>query len=82
MAEAELFPERVVAGQGAPEAADAGGDAEGATVKSFEDFNENVNVVVDEELGSLFFLLLLLLHGSYLLPAVHHYVLLLSFECD
>ena len=78
MAEAELFPERVVAGQRAPEAADAGGDAEGATVESFEDFNENVNVVVDEELEFLFFLLLLL-HGNYYPVALHHYVLMLGF---
>lgn len=55
MAEAEVFPEGVVAGEGGPEAADAGGDAEGGPVEAFEDLDEDVNVVVDEELGPFLF---------------------------
>ncbi|CAB4274499.1 unnamed protein product [Prunus armeniaca] len=55
VAEAEVFPEGVVAGEGGPEAADAGGDAEGRPVEAFEDLDEDVNVVVDEELGPFLF---------------------------
>lgn len=48
VAEAEVLPEGiVVAGQGTPEAADAGGGAEGGAVESPEDFGENVEVIVD-----------------------------------
>ena len=47
-----MLPERVVAGHGAPETADAGGDAEGRPVEAFEDLDDDVNVVVDAELRS------------------------------
>ena len=54
MAETEVLPEGVVASNGAPETANAGGDAKGTVVEAFEDFYEDVYVVVDEELGSFF----------------------------
>ncbi|KAE8732350.1 hypothetical protein F3Y22_tig00002237pilonHSYRG01890 [Hibiscus syriacus] len=65
VAEAEVLPEGVVASDAAPEAADAGGDAEGTAVEAFEDSDNDVLVVVDEEDGSLLFvaLLVLLHHG-------------------
>jgi hypothetical protein len=64
VAEAEVLPEGVVAGNGAPEAANAGGDAEGGPVEALQDLGEDVGVVVDAELGLfLFFLCFLLLHG-------------------
>lgn len=48
-----MFPEGVVvASNGAPETANAGRYAEGTAVEAFEDFHEDVGVVVDEELGS------------------------------
>ena len=50
-----MLPEGVVAGDGGPEAADAGGDAKGGAIEAFEDFDEDVNVVVDEELESFLF---------------------------
>ena len=53
VAEAEVFPERVVvSSESAPETADASGYTEGGTVKSFKDFYEDVDVVVYEELGT------------------------------
>ncbi len=63
-AEAEVFPEGVIAGDGAPEAADTGGDGEWRAIEAFEDLYEDVYVVVDEELGLFLFLFcFLLLHG-------------------
>lgn len=55
VAEAQMLPERVVAGNGAPETADAGRNTERAAVESFQDFQKNVYVVIDAELGSLLF---------------------------
>lgn len=55
MAEAQMLPERVVAGNGAPETADTGRNTERAAVESFQDFQKNVYVVIDAELGSLLF---------------------------
>ena len=54
MAETEVFPDGVVERNGAPETANAGGYAKGTAVEAFEDFYEDVYVVVDEELGSFF----------------------------
>lgn len=58
MSEAKVFPDGVVSGDGGPEVADAGGDAKGGAIEAFEDFDEDVNVVVDEELGSFLFTVL------------------------
>lgn len=53
MAEAKMLPERVVAGNGAPETADAGRNTERAAVESFQDLHQNIYVVIDAEPGSL-----------------------------
>lgn len=50
MAEVEVLLE----GNGGLEATDTGYDTKGVTVKSFEDFDENVDMVVNAELGPLF----------------------------
>lgn len=48
-AEAEVLPDGVCGGQRTPEAADAGGGAEGTAVEALEDLDEDVRVVVNAE---------------------------------
>jgi hypothetical protein len=80
VAEAEVLPEGVVAGNGAPESANAGGDAEGRPVEAFQDLSEDVGVVVYAELGFFLFLLcFLLLHGFGLAVAMARLGLLVHY---
>lgn len=68
-----MLPEGVVAaGEAAPEAADAGGDAQGGTVESFKDFPENVDVVVDGEVVVSFVSSRVLHLHAFLVVVEHH----------
>lgn len=65
MPKAEVLPERVVAGHGAPETTYAGCGAKRRSVEAFKNFYEDVKVVIDAKLGSFLFLVFcyaLLLH--------------------